>query len=199
MSKRFKLVTISMVSVVLVGILAVSFSGTALADGPQGVDDEESYCVAGLGGWHGHEAICSETVSALLGLTTEEIQAQRQEGKSLVEIAAAQGVSEDTLVEAILAAMQEAIQEKVEAGILAEEQADLMFQQMEQRIIEALNRTTIGPPDDHGFCGYGQPGQGMSPGAMRHWGRQGGHGPCYGDSKLGTGPGLMQRWGRGTL
>jgi len=118
MRKRFKLMTISMV---LVGVLAATFSSTALAASPPEVDDEEqSYCGAGWGGWQGGPT-CSETVGDLLGLTHEEIEAQRHEGKSMVEIAAAQGVTEDTLVEAILAAKQE--------------QSDRMFQHMEKRWI----------------------------------------------------------------
>jgi len=186
MSKRFKLMTISMV---LIGVLAATFTGAALAAGPPEVDDEEqSYCGAGWGGWQ-EGATCSEIVGDLLGLTHEEIEAQRHEGKSMVEIAAAQGVTEDTLVEAILAAKKEAIQEKVEAGILTQEQSDRMFQQMEQRTIEAVNRTTVGPVGPHEDRGAG---------AMRYGVSQGGHGSFDDDTELGTGPGLMRGWGRGT-
>jgi len=105
-----------------------------------------------------------------------------------VEIAAAQGVTEDTLVEAILAAKKEAIQERVEAGILTQEQSDRMFQQMEQRTIEAVNRTTVGPVGPHEDRGAG---------AMRYGGSQGGNGACYGDAGTGIGPGGMNKWGRG--
>ena len=172
MSKRFKLMTISMV---LIGVLAATFTGAALAAGPPEVDDEEqNYCGAGWGGWQGG-ATCSETVGDLLGLTHEEIEAQRHEGKSMVEIAAAQGVTEDTLVEAILAAKQE--------------QSDRMFQQMEQRTIEAVNRTTVGPVGPHEDRGAG---------AMRYGVNQGVHGSFDDDTELGTGPGLMRGWGRGT-
>ena len=172
MSKRFKLMTISMV---LIGVLAATLTGAALAAGPPEVDDEEqSYCGAGWGGWQGG-ATCSETVGDLLGLTHEEIEAQRHEGKSMVEIAAAQGVTEDTLVEAILAAKQE--------------RSDRMFQQMEQRTIEAVNRTNVGPAGPHEDRGAG---------GMRYGVSQGGHGSFDDDTELGTGPGLMRGWGRGT-
>ncbi|MFC1981188.1 DUF2680 domain-containing protein [Chloroflexota bacterium] len=181
MSKRFKLMTISLA---LVGILVAAFSGAAFADAPAVTDDnEQNYCGAGWGGGHGQGAICSETVSELLGLPHGEIETLRHEGKSMVEIAAAQGVSEDTLVETILAAKKEAVQERVTAGTLTQEQADLMFQQMEQRTTEMVNRTTTGP-----YAGHG---------AMGHRGGQSGYGSCYGDSGLGTGPGMMQGWGRG--
>ncbi len=189
MGKRFKLLAISLITA---GILAATITGVAFADDPVGGDAEvEAYCGQGCGGYHGHGAICSETVSELLGLTHEEIEAQRHEGKSLVEIAEIQGVSEDALVEAILDAKSKAVQQRVEDGILTQEQVDLMLQQMEQRTIQMVNRITVGPPDDRGVCGYGEVGAGTGPGMMRHWGQQGGRGTCYGETGLRTGPSGM--------
>jgi len=196
MKKGLKLLGLA---VGVVALMALTLGGTVFADTPEETDTQID-CEAGWGGWQGGDT-CSETVGDLLGLTHEEIEAQRHEGKSMVEIAAAQGVSEDTLVEAILVAKREAIQEKVEAGILTQEQSDRMFQQMEQRTIEAVNRTTIGPfgpHEDRGAGACGQQGQGMGPGAMRQWGKQDGNGARYGDTEPGAGPGQMQRWGRGT-
>ena len=161
--------------IVTLGLLIVGFTVPAFAHGPGNTGNVAQDCWGepGEGGYHGHGAIHSDTVSELLGLTPEEIQVQRQEGKSLVEIAATQGVTEDALVDAITAAKEEAIQQRVEDGTLTQEQADLMLQQMTQRTAEMVNRTTFGPPEDRGTCGYGEPGQGISPGAMNHWG---GHG-----------------------
>jgi len=154
MKGKFKLLAIS---TVLVGILVLVFAGMVLADGPQELNNGEKYgCGARNGGWQNHGAIASETVSDLLGLTHEEIEAQRSEDKSLVEIAAAQGVSEDTLVEAIVAAKKEALQERVAAGSLTQERADWMLQQMEQRTVEAVNRIAHGHPEDGEYCGYGK-------------------------------------------
>jgi hypothetical protein len=177
MNRKVKLLAIS---TVLVGILVLVFAGMVQADGPRGLNNGEWIdCEAECGGWQNRGAgIASETVSELLGLTHEEIEAQRSEGISLVEIAAAQGVSEDTLVEAINAAKKEALQERVAAGFITQEQADLMLQQMEQRTVEAVNRTTIGPPEDRGYCGYGK-GEATGSGTTRGMGRWGGRGACY--------------------
>lgn len=195
MSKRAKIWTAALV---LTGILVISLASTAIAHGPINADGATQDCLGqGWGGYHGQEAICTETVSDLLGLTAEEIQAQRHEGKSLAEIAAAQGVSEEALVETIMATKAEAVQQKVADGTLTQEQADLMLEQMEERTVEAVNRTNTGPFADRGSCyGYGQPGEGIGPGAMRHWGAQGDPGACYGETGLGTSPGGMHRWGR---
>jgi len=179
MKKRLKLLGLALG---VAALMALTTGGTVFADTPEETDDQD-YC-AGYG-WHGFLGegnVCSDTVSELLGLTTDELCDLRQEGKSLAEIAAAQGVTEDTLVEAILAAKKEAIQEKVEAGILTQEQSDRMFQQMEQRTIEAVNRTTVGPVGPHEDRGAG---------AMRYGVSQGGHGSFDDDTELGTGPGLM--------
>ena len=177
MSKRAKwLVAV----LALTGILAVTVGGAALAHGPADDNGTQSYCGDHeLGGYHGHGAICSETVSELLGLTHEEIHELRLEDKSLGDIAADQGISEDALVAAIMAARTEAVQARVEAGYLTQEQADAMLEQMQQRTYEAINRTGVGPADwsqGHGCGGLGEgnwngeTGFGMGSGGMMHGG-----------------------------
>ena len=187
MSKRTRLLSAVLI---VTGLLVVAFGGIALAHGPNNTHGAlpDGWEQPEWGGHYGYGAFCTDAVSELLGLTHEEIQAQRYDGKSLLEVAAAQGVSEDALIEAILAAKQAIVQERVEAGILTQEQADLMLQQMEQRTLEAITRTTVGPMPDRGFCGYGQAGQSMERGAMRHWGMQGGGmGSDYGTMGFGAG------------
>ena len=164
MSKRLKLLGLALG---VVALMALTLGSTVLADTPEETDVQTHG--AGWGGWQ-EGATCSETVGDLLGLTHEEIEAQRHEGKSMVEIAAAQGVTEDTLVEAILAAKQG--------------QSDRMFQQMEQRTIDAVNRTAVGPVGTHEDRGAG---------AMRYWGNQNSQETRDG-TELGTGRGM---WGRG--
>ena len=178
MSKRAK----RLVAVLaLAGILAVTFGGAALADDPADDNGTQPYCgYHALGGYHGHGAICSETVSELLGFTHEEIHEQRLEGKSLAEIAADHGISEDALVAAIMATKAEAVQARVDAGYLIQEQADAMLEQMELRTFEAVNRTDVGPADwsqGQGCGGLGESnrnggtGFGMGRGSMMHgWG-----------------------------
>ncbi len=169
------------ISMVLIGVLVATFTGAALAaDSPEVDDEEQSYCGAGWGGWQ-EGATCSDIVGDLLGLTHEEIEAQRHEGKSMVEIAAAQGVTEDALVEAIVAAKQE--------------QSGRMFQHMEQRTIDAVYRTDEGPVGPVGPVGTHED---RGAGAMRYGVSQGGRGSFDDDTGLGTGPGLMRGWGRGT-
>lgn len=102
-------------------IMALTLGGTVFADTSEETD-VQTYC-AGYGwhGFHGKGAVCSETVSELLGLTPEELCELRQEGKSLAEIAAEQGVTVDELVAAIMAEKTAAVQARVDNGTLTQE------------------------------------------------------------------------------
>lgn len=181
MNKRLKLLTITLA---IAALLAVTFGASlAFAHDPAESngdwwDDMEEYC-HGDGGmmddghmddYFGQGALHGEVVSDLLGLSAEEIQAQLLEGKSLVEIAAAVGVSEDTLVTAILAAGTATVQELVAAGIITQEQAGFMIQNMEQQITLAVNRTGTG----HGYDSGSMMGGGTLSGGMMGGGMMGG-------------------------
>ncbi|MFC1994719.1 hypothetical protein ACFLVD_01080, partial [Chloroflexota bacterium] len=183
----------------VVTIMALSLGGTVFAATPEDTDTQ-AYC-AGYG-WHGFQgagAICSEIVSELLGLTPEQLCDLRQEGKSLADIAAEKNVNVYELVEAIMAEKIEAVQAKVDEGIITQEQADLMIQQMTERTELAVNRATIGPAEWRMGGGYGKSGAGAGPDVANRWGSQNdtGRGACYGDPSLDTGPGGMHKWGRG--
>ncbi len=154
MSKRFK-VTLAVVAAV--GLLVVSLGGVVFAAGPAAPND---YC---------NQAVCQ-----LLDITPDELYSLRLEGKSLVEIAAARGVSEDALVEAIMEVKRAFIQEQVEAGIITQELAELRLQHMLEMTYQAVNRTSVGPvggsPGGAGN-GWGECGDGTGPGGMHRWGK----------------------------
>ncbi|MFC1987304.1 hypothetical protein ACFLVH_02005 [Chloroflexota bacterium] len=194
MKKRLKLLGLV---VGLVAIMALTMGGIVSADTPEEAD-AQAYC-AGYGwhGFHGEGATCSETVSELLGLTPEALCELRQEGKSLADIAAEQGVTVDELVAAIVAEKTEAVQARVNDGTLTQEQADLMIQQMAERTELAVNRTTTGPAEGRMGGGHGTSSAGAGIGLANRWGGQNGRGACYGDAGTGTGPGGMNQWGRG--
>ena len=181
----------------VVAITALTLGGTVFADTPAETDTQ-TYC-AGYGGhcFHGEGAICSETVSELLGLTPEALCELRQEGKSLAEIAAEQGVTVDELVEAIMAEKIDAVQAKADDSTLTQEQADLMIQQMAERTELAVNRTTIGPAEWHMGGGYRKSSEGAGAGLANRWGGQNGKGAGYADAGTCTDPGGMHQWGRG--
>ena len=181
--KRF-LVALSIVTLLVIGTAAAAF-----AAGPQDPTVCPQDCTGPRGaGWGQGGIIYNEDVTNLLGLTTEEIQAQRQEGKSLAHIAADKGVSEDDLVNAILSDRKAALQDRVEDGILTQEQADQRLEIMKENVQDAISRTTLGPPENRGFFGNGQ--QGLRSGQCRF---------NNGEPGTGSGPGMMQRFGRGNF
>ncbi|MFC1907429.1 hypothetical protein ACFLW8_05025 [Chloroflexota bacterium] len=163
MSKKSKIITVALVAT---GLLVLSFAGIVQAHGPNDTNDEEQH---GWGGCFGQGAIVSEAVSELLGLTHEEIETMRHEGKSLVAIAAAQGIDEHTLVEFMMATKRDILQQRVADGTLTAERVETMLQQMEQRTRQAVNRTETGPFGAHGGGQHGFAG-GMGHGGMMNRG-----------------------------
>jgi hypothetical protein len=105
MKRMWKVLVISMV---IAGILATVLAVTISAAGPNKNSSGSAY--GQMGG-----SVLDE-VSQLLGLTPEQIREQRQAGQSLVQIAAAKNVTEDALIDAIMAEKQESIRELVAAG-----------------------------------------------------------------------------------
>jgi hypothetical protein len=190
-TKMKKKLFISIGLLLVASLLFVAAGGSTLAASPAndiaayesgaatGGKTESGTCtVTGISGTGG---ICSEdvcaTVCELLGITQEELQSQRQDGLSLVEIAAAYGVGEDELVEAIMAVKTDAILQMVEDGTITQEEADLMLQNTLERTYEMVNATEMGH--------YGGGG-----------GNQNGNGNSWGESSDGTGPGDQHQWGK---
>jgi hypothetical protein len=168
------------VAAILVGALVALVGGTALAAGPttppgQGfgtaADTQATgtcpWGSAGAGSmmrrgapeWAGQPA----EVAALLGMEQEEIQAKRQAGESLVQIADAKNVSEDTLISTILGAKEKILAKLVADGKLTGDQADLMIKNMTDRVKTMVNRTDVGPAFGQGGA-RGMMGQGAGQG-----------------------------------
>lgn len=134
--------------------LGAGFSSVAFAAG----ETDELVCPApgaglgkgGFGGFGGNSVIITD----LLGITAEELYDLRTEGKTLAEIAATKGVSEDALVAAILAERQEVLAAAVEAGRMTQEQADLRLQNMSENI--QLSITSQTGPRGFGGCLTGE-------------------------------------------
>lgn len=183
--KRF--VVIALVAAVLAGLLA----STALAAGPvlglwaqQGTTPSTpnltGACPMGGAGMMGGGMMGAgrpawagqpDEVETLLGMTDEQIQAERLAGTSLAQIAESKGVSEEVLIDTILSAKTAVIQEAVTSGTLTQAQADLMIQNMENMVKTMVERTTTGPMMGRqgmsGTSGYGMRGGGMMRGGMR--------------------------------
>ena len=107
-----------------------------------------------------------------LGLTQAELREQLAAGKSLADVAEAEGKSVDGLKQAILAGAKSALDEAVESKRLTQEQADAIYERLQGSIDELVSGTLPGPRFRHGFGpGFDAPdgdGDG-SGGSALHW------------------------------
>jgi hypothetical protein len=173
---------------VLAAVLAALLASTALAAGPVGgrwaqQGDTPSTGTCPMGGpgamgaagagmmgrpaWAGQP----DEVEKLLGMNDTAIQARRQAGESLAQIAATKNVGKEDLINAIIAGKKTALQQAVKDGKLTQEQADLMVQNMQTMVKTMVERTTTGPM---GGRGQGMRGGGMNGSGMRGQGMRGG-------------------------
>ena len=143
---------------IAVAILAVTLvaalGGTVLAQGtnPPVPNGTCPYCSApGSTRWSGggrgmpEWAGADQAAEKLLGMTAEEIQAERVAGKLLVEIAQGKGISEDALIAAIMEAKKAQLADLVKTGKLTQAQADAMLVHMQDQVKVMVERTVTGP------------------------------------------------------
>jgi len=97
------------------------------------------------GGWGrmrgigGPENSLISTAAEKLGLTNDELIAELQAGKTIADVAAEKNVALDTIVDAVVAAHTEQLNEQVANGQLTQEQADAMLVLMKANVTERLN------------------------------------------------------------
>jgi len=96
-----------------------------------------------------------DIVSNLTGLSVEEVQAQRAAGNSVADIAEANGVSVEAVVSEALAARKAILDAKVADGAITQEQADIAYEQMTERITERVSTDEVGRPSWAGSAGRG--------------------------------------------
>ncbi|MEM8904985.1 MAG: hypothetical protein AAGF02_14885 [Actinomycetota bacterium] len=102
-------------------------------------------------------AIVTET----LGIDEEALEAAREDGQTLAEIAEAQGVSVETLVDALMEPKLESLDERVAAGELTDDEAADRAAELEERLTDRVNGEA-GERD--GRRGFGRGGFGRGAG-----------------------------------
>lgn len=89
----------------------------------------------------GHRGGMLEAAARFLGLTPSALRTQLQSGKSLAQIAGAQGKSVQGLKQALLAARKARLAQAVASGRLSQAEAQTIFSRIEQHIDQVINRT----------------------------------------------------------
>ena len=75
--------------------------------------------------------VVSDAVSKLLGMTPEQIYAERAAGKTMSDIAKAEGITDQALIDAMLAGQKSVIDQAIKDGRLTQAQADWMLAKAE--------------------------------------------------------------------
>ena len=149
MKKWFKIsgIVAALAALSVLSFAAVSFAQTETPDAQPGLVErfrsgmqEHFGGPGGTRGMRGGEMNADRTeqnavLAEALGMTEDELQAARDAGQTLTEIAEAQGVDLDTLQATLsadrLEAMKTTLAEKVAAGDITQAQADAMLLRME--------------------------------------------------------------------
>jgi hypothetical protein len=94
-------------------------------------------------GHHGRGALFGglDAAAGYLGLTDAQLRSQFQNGKSLADVAKAQGKSVEGLVQAIVDAAKTKIDAAVAAGRLTQSEGDSMLSGLKSRVSDFVNRT----------------------------------------------------------
>jgi polyhydroxyalkanoate synthesis regulator phasin len=80
-----------------------------------------------------------DAAASYLGLTEDQLRTQLQSGKTLADVAKAQGKSVDGLIDALVAATKKDLDDAVADGRLTKAQADRILADMKQRITDRVN------------------------------------------------------------
>ena len=113
----------------------------------------------GMGMTHSHDA-----AAKALGMTSDELYAAVQGGKSLADVAKDQKVNVDTLVKAMVADAEADLAAAVKAGTMTQAQADTIKSSLTERITNQVNGVRAGRGMGGGM-GRGAGGTGVAPSA----------------------------------
>ncbi len=120
----------------------------------------------GRGGHHGLRGATDE-LATVLGLTSEELWSQLAEGKSLGEIADAQGVSRDVVTDALTKRLADHLADEVAEGDLTQSEADSKLAEAKDAVASMI---------DQGWGDWTGGGWGSGDGMGRGWHDHGGPG-----------------------
>jgi len=121
-----------------------------------------------------------DDIAKLLGMTRDQIWAERVQGKTLADLASEKGVDTQKLVDVLVASQKTMLDQAVTDNRLTQAQADKWLEWYKQAA--ALQLTEPYGPGFSGLGGRGGPGGPGGPGGM--------HGPQPGDQNSTTPPQL---------
>jgi hypothetical protein len=115
-------------------------------------------------GWGRHGFSLVDATAEATGLTVDEVVTALQEGQTFAQIAEAQGVDPQAIVDVFLAERKAALDQAVADGRLTQEQADQMLEQMAEHVSEQLEQPWTPRSFGDSRTGRGRFGRGSRPG-----------------------------------
>ena len=111
----------------LVAVFGLFVVGTVLAEDPTPTPGAPPPWAGAWGRICRGAGLVSEAITELLGMTREEIFEERSAGKTLSQIAAEKGVTDQQVIDALLASQKEAIDQALAEGRITQAQADWLL------------------------------------------------------------------------
>lgn len=113
----------------------------------------------GSGARMGMMGSMNTVIADALGMTIEDFQASRQDGKSVADLAKEKKISVDEILSVMLESRKANLEQLVKDGKLTQEQMDSMLENMKTMMKQAIERDTMGPMQGRGKgMGYGSRG-----------------------------------------
>lgn len=103
--------------------------------------------------------VAREQVAKVLGITVDELRAQREAGRTLAQIAQTRGIDKADLIGDLVTAAKDRLAEAVASGKITQQRADAVSADLTARITEQVDRVGRGP----GKGAHGRPGHGPRP------------------------------------
>ncbi|TCI25844.1 hypothetical protein EVJ32_08200 [Exiguobacterium sp. SH5S4] len=157
----------SKLALALAGLLAVSGTGVYAATNETTTTETTESTEAstqcergerGERGMFGDRAAGQAALLEALGLSEAEVEAAREEGQSLPELAEEKGITVDAFIDAIIASHEVKLDAAVENGNLTQAEADAILAEHEERFADVTSYENL--DDMRGFGGKGRHGHG---------------------------------------
>jgi hypothetical protein len=106
------------------GTITAAQADAVAADLPASLPEHGPWGPGGPGGRHRHPGFDGEVLAGLLGIDVETLRSDLRSGQTVGEIAAAQGVDVQTVIDSLVAEAEAHLDLSVESGRLTQDEAD---------------------------------------------------------------------------
>jgi hypothetical protein len=121
------------------GTITAAQADAVAADLAASLPEHGPWRPGGPGGGHGHPGFDGEVLAGLLGIDVETLRSDLRSGQTVAEIAAAQGVDVQTVIDSLVAEAKAHLKLSVESGRLTQDEADARLTEVSERITDFVN------------------------------------------------------------